>query len=213
MLGGRKVEDGKEEKKRQKQIEMEVTSIFLNNNEIRDIRGLSETLVFVMPKSNPQNLMWLNLSYNFLQKIDAEILNFPQLRSLNLHGNYISDLEEVRKLGELEHLKNLTLNGNPIEEIEGYRMYVLGLLFLRYESLRKLDSVYITSSEMDGVIVWNEHLYKHNIGRLKKLRPKLPKDEYGMVKKGKEKEKWVPREPPAKEEDENQAKPAAAGPA
>lgn len=157
--------------------------------------------------------MWLNLSYNFLQKIDAEILNFPQLRSINLHGNYISDLEEVRKLGELEHLQNITLNGNPIEEIEGYRMYVLGLLFLRHECLRKLDSVYITSSEMDAVIVWNEHLYKHNIVRLKKLRPKLPKDEYGMVKKGKEKEKWVPREPPAKEEDENQAKPAAAGPA
>jgi Leucine-rich repeat (LRR) protein len=155
--------------------------------------------------------MWLNLSYNFLQKIDFEILNFPQLKSLNLHGNYISDLEEVRKLGELESLHNISLNGNPFEEIEGYRLYVLGLMYMKYETLRKLDSVYVTCSEMDNVIVWNEHLYKTNLNKLRKLRPKLPKDEYGQIKI-KDKEKWIPREPPAKEDDEN-AKPTAAGPA
>lgn len=205
LLGGRKIEDGKEEQKRLKAINYEVNSIFLNNNEIRDIKGLSETLCFVLPSSNPVNLQWLNLSYNYLQKIDVEVLNFPQLKTLNLHGNFISDLEEVRKLGELEHLRSLTLNGNPFEEIEGYRLYVLGLLFLKHESLRKLDSVYVTTSEIDNVIVWNERLQKQNLSKLRKLRPKLPRDEYGMVKKT-DKEKWVPREPPAKEEDEN-AKP------
>lgn len=160
ILGGRKVDDGKEEKKRTKQIDYEVTSIFLNNNEIRDIRGLYETLTYVLPQSNPASLQWLNLSYNYLQKIDIEILNFPNLKSLNLNGNFISDLEEVRKLGELAFLTNLTLNGNPFEEIEGYRMYVLGLMYMKYETLRKLDQVYVTCSEMDNVIVWNEHLYK-----------------------------------------------------
>jgi len=102
-------------------MEYQVNSILLNNNEIRDVRGLSETLYYVLPKSNPVNLIWLNLSYNFLQKIDPELLNFPHLKSLNLHGNYISDLEEVRKLADLENLINLTLNGNPFEEIDGYR--------------------------------------------------------------------------------------------
>jgi Leucine-rich repeat (LRR) protein len=97
-----------------------------------------------------------------LQKIDIEILNFPLLKSLNLNGNYISDLEEVRKLGELPYLGSLTLNGNPFEEIDGYRFYVLGLMFKKFESLRKLDSVYVTTGEMDSVIVWNEHLYEKN---------------------------------------------------
>lgn len=114
---------------------------------------------------------------------------FPLLKSLQLNGNYISDIEEVRKLGELGNLHSLTLNGNPCEEIEGYRMYVLGLMMSKYETLRKLDSVYVTSMEMDNVYVWNENLYSKKLSKLSKLRPKLPKDEYGMVKKGAT-EKW-----------------------
>ena len=54
----------------------------------------------------------------------------------------------------------LTLNGNPIEEIKGYRLYVLGLMFMKYEnpSLRKLDTVIISNTEYDNVLVWNERL-------------------------------------------------------
>ena len=182
----------------------------MNNNEIRDFRGLGDTLYYVLPSSNASSLIRLNLSYNYLQRIDAEILHFPNLKTLNLHGNYIADLEETKKLSDLSQLQNLTLNGNPFEEIEGYRFYVLGIMFSKFETLRKLDSVYVTCSEMDNVIVWNERLYKQNMSKLRKLRPKLPKDEYGQVK-SKGQEKWIPREPPAKEEDEN-AKPAAAGP-
>ena len=119
--------------------------------------------------------MWLNLSYNHLTKIDDEILNFPQLKSLNLHHNFIFDLEEVRKLGHLTELRSLTLNSNPFEEIDGYRMFVLGLMFAKSETLRKLDSVYVTSAENDAALVWNEHLYskKKAEGKLSKLRPKI----------------------------------------
>ena len=49
--------------------------------------------------------------------LDPEIKQFKNLKSLQLHGNYINDLEEIKKLGELEFLFELTLNGNPIEEI------------------------------------------------------------------------------------------------
>jgi Leucine-rich repeat (LRR) protein len=117
-----------------------VTAVLLNNNEIRELGGLYDTLsTYVLYE--PHKLQWLNLSFNYLTKIDAEILNFPGLKSLHLHGNYISDLEEVRKLNDLEHLISLTLNGNPIEEIKGYRLYVLGLMFQKHETLKKLDSV------------------------------------------------------------------------
>jgi len=59
---------------------------------------MAEVLKFVLPHGDPTQLLWLNLSFNYLVKIDEEILNFPNLKSLQLHGNYIADLEEVRKL-------------------------------------------------------------------------------------------------------------------
>lgn len=104
LLGGRKIDDGKEEEQRKKKIECSVDSLLLNNNNIRDIHGLANTLTWVLPKSNPNQLQWLNLSYNYLTKIDSEILNFPLLKSLNLHGNYISEIEEVKKLSKIASL-------------------------------------------------------------------------------------------------------------
>ena len=183
LLGGRKIDDGKEEEQRKKKIEYSVTSLLLNSNEIRDITGLANTLLWVLPKSNPNQLQWLNLSYNYLTKIDPEILNFPLLKSLSLHGNYISEIEEVKKLCKIATLQSLTLNGNPIEEIKGYRLYVLGMMYSKFETLKKLDSVIITKLEFDNVIVWNDN--GGNSKRLRKLRIDNPK------------------QPPAKEEDEN----------
>lgn len=46
----------------------------------------------------PERLEWLDISYNYLERIDPEILCFPYLKSLHIHGNYISNLEEVKKL-------------------------------------------------------------------------------------------------------------------
>ena len=156
--GGRKPEDGKEETQRKKEVVYHVNSLLLNNNEIRDIKGLYPVLrEYVL--FEPDRLQWLNLSYNYLVKIDADILDFTSLKSLQLQGNYINDLEEVVKLSNLGALQSLTLNGNPIEEIKGYRLYVLGIMFKQYESLRKLDSVIISKNEFDNVLVWNERLF------------------------------------------------------
>ena len=105
-----------------------MNSLLLNNNEVRDIKGLYSVLrEYVL--FEPDRLQWLNLSYNYLVKIDVDILDFANLKSLQLQGNYINDLEEVSKLSNLSQLQSLTLNGNPIEEIKGYRLYVLGIMF------------------------------------------------------------------------------------
>jgi len=69
----------------------------------------------------------------------------------------------------------LTLNGNPIEEIKGYRLYVLGIMFRQFETLKKLDSVIISKNEFDNVLVWNERLFAGMQQKLRKLRPKDPK--------------------------------------
>ena len=55
-------------------------------------------------------------------------------------------------------MQTLSLNGNPIEEIKGYRLYVLGMMFQHYETLKRLDSVIISKNEFDNVLVWNGRL-------------------------------------------------------
>ena len=117
----------------------------------------------------PRHLTWLNLAYNHMVTIDPEILEFPFLRILQLHGNHITDMSEVEKLNQLTHLYSLSLNGNPIEAIKGYRMYVLGVMYNRAETLKKLDSTVITKGEFDSMVVWNERLHTMDLSRLSRV--------------------------------------------
>ena len=113
------------------------------------------------------NLRWLDLSYNYLTSIEPEILEFRNLKTLYLHGNWISHMKEVVKLSELDELRCLTLHGNPIEQIPGYRMYVIGFLLKTHQTLKKFDTVLITKKERDSVIVWNTRLSKAKLSSLK----------------------------------------------
>jgi hypothetical protein len=45
----------------------------------------------------------------------------------------------VRKLQNFDQLQTLTLFGNPIEQIKGYRMWVLGVMYEKNENLRRFD--------------------------------------------------------------------------
>jgi Leucine-rich repeat (LRR) protein len=119
----------------------------------------------------PANLEWLDLSYNYLQNIDIELLEFPNLKTIYLHGNYISNLDEVRKLQDLPTLQIMTLYGNFIEQIKGYRLWVLGMMYEKHETLKKFDNVLITRKEFDNVIVWNERLFQSKREKLKRLKP------------------------------------------
>ena len=119
-----------------------------------------------------KNLMWLDLSYNFLTTIDDELTNFKELKTLYLHGNYISNLDETKKLQKYNDLQSLSLYGNAIEQIKGYRMYVLGVMYANNnQNLRRLDQVLVTNREYDSVLVWQERLYPNNFKKLKKLQP------------------------------------------
>mmetsp|Transcript_4990 Transcript_4990/g.5880 ORF Transcript_4990/g.5880 Transcript_4990/m.5880 type:complete len:228 (-) Transcript_4990:154-837(-) len=145
---GKKGEEGKKEGVRKKSYKKVCRTLFLNNNEIRSIDKLFSILEVVM--NFPAKLKFLDLSFNYLTTIDEEILNFPELKTLYLHGNYIYQLEEVKKLSDLSQLLALTLHGNPIEQISGYRQYVLGIIYSKYETLKKLDSVVVTRKEKEG---------------------------------------------------------------
>ena len=82
-------------------------------------------------------------------------------------------------------MQTLTLYGNFVEQIKGYRLYVLGMMYEQYETLKKLDSVYVTRKEFDNVIVWNERIHSSDRLNLRRLKPE-------NVKK-----------PPEKEEEES----------
>ena len=76
----------------------------------------------------PEELAFLDLSFNRLTSIDDVILQYPKLTVLYLHQNKITDLHEVSKLAKLTNLRSLTLNGNPIEEklrVSNYVYYLV----------------------------------------------------------------------------------------
>ena len=82
-----------------------------------------------------RRLRWVDLSFNSLTTIDEVITSFPTLCTLYLHANAIKHLSELDKLSKLEHLKSLTLHGNPIESDnqtpaskERYRNKIISML-------------------------------------------------------------------------------------
>ena len=169
----KQVEDNSQKPGEQRKVvvQRQTTTLFLQKNQFRTVTGLYTILQDVM--FHPDRILWLDLSYNYLERIEEEIVqNFKQLRTFYFHGNYVLNLEEVRKLGQLEHLHTLTLYGNQIEQIPGYRMWVLGALYLNSATLKKFDQVVVTRKEFDAVCVWNDALNKNQTNRLKKLQPK-----------------------------------------
>ena len=55
-MGGRKVDYDKDEVKRKKEIDLEVDSLLLNNNCLRNITGMSDILRYVLPHGDPSRL-------------------------------------------------------------------------------------------------------------------------------------------------------------
>lgn len=139
-------------------------------------------LVDVMVCNPYENLLWVDLSYNYLEVIEDDILQLPRLQTLYLHGNYITNLEETRKLNSFNNLQSLTLYGNPIETIKNYRLWVLGVMYTRNENLRKLDQVIVTNREFDKVLVWKERIEPQKSKRLKTLKPDAVKQPPALQK-------------------------------
>jgi len=174
-MGGRKVEETKTETKKKIVVKKTTTVLFLQNNELRTVVGLPSVLTEVMVCDPYINLLWLDLSYNYLEAIEEDLLQLENLQTLYMHGNYISNLEETKKLSGFNNLQSLTLYGNPIETIKNYRLWVLGVMYTRNENLRKLDQVVVTNREFDKVLVWKERIFQQKSRRLKTLKPDVVK--------------------------------------
>ncbi|XP_047371939.1 leucine-rich repeat-containing protein 51 isoform X2 [Sciurus carolinensis] len=93
-------------------------SLWLNNNVLNDLKDFNQVVSQLL--EHPENLAWIDLSFNDLTSIDPILTTFFNLSVLYLHGNSIQSLGEVNKLAVLPRLRSLTLHGNPIEEEKGY---------------------------------------------------------------------------------------------
>jgi len=117
--------------------------IRLSNNNLVDTGGLYQLALDLV--ENPEEIAWLDLSFNYIGAVTNDILEFPNLKMLYLHGNNISRLEELARLTLLPNLYSLTLHGNPIENYPNYRSAVLSIL----PHLRSLDFAKVTDRERE----------------------------------------------------------------
>ena len=113
----------------------------LNNNAITELGTLKPTIELLLV--DPYLLTWLDLSFNLLTKIDAVICDLRELKILYLHGNNITQINEVDKLAGLENLQKLSLHGNPVEKVKNYKCYVLCLI----QTLKNFDMSSITKND------------------------------------------------------------------
>ena len=140
------------------------TCVKLNNNMLETLNGLEAALESAM-FSPLQNLQWLDISFNSLTSVDAELLKFAQLKALYLHGNCIQKFGSVQRLQKLPKLLSLTMNGNPIQSNRVYRTYVLGVL----PQLRSLDHTSVTAEEAGEAMAW----YRGHVRRMEVRKEQL----------------------------------------
>ncbi|KAG2450125.1 hypothetical protein HYH02_000228 [Chlamydomonas schloesseri] len=129
-------------------------SIRLCNNHLMSLNGLGRVVRHCL--DDWRQLVWLDVSSNQLTTIEDTILEFPSLQVLYLHGNAITNMNDVLKLQQLPRLTKLTLHGNPISEQKNYKMWVVAHLSV----LRSFDFGPITKIERDKIDTWFKGLKK-----------------------------------------------------
>jgi hypothetical protein len=83
------------EKKKKKAIHIKLvcSSLMLGYNKIRDIHGLGNVLSTFMEDFG--NLQWIDISHNYIDKLNNDFSHFPQLKTIYLHCNYIHDFTDI----------------------------------------------------------------------------------------------------------------------
>ena len=108
--------------------------LWLNDNRLRTIEGVKKSV----------NLKRLYLQHNRLVSLQGALKKVKHLDTLLLHDNQLRDLKSlVRDIKHMSNLKVLNLFGNPIEEEQEYRSYVIHNI----PSLQVFDRREITMKE------------------------------------------------------------------
>ena len=180
--GAIKKEDAKQnqEKKRKIKFKKYCNAFNVSNNKLTTVEGIQTVLEMLLPElsfpsklSKVQLIQWVDISRNKLTSIHRDICELPYLKILYAHGNNIQEIEKVTALGNCKSLTALTLYGNPMDHIKGYRNFIIEMCPL----LEKLDGAVISEKELD-IIKFHGSRYgevrdkKGNVRRY----PKLPEE-------------------------------------
>jgi Leucine-rich repeat (LRR) protein len=180
--GAVKKEDAKQnqEKKRKIKFKKYCNAFNVSNNKLTTVEGIQTVLEMLLPElsfpsklSKVQLIQWVDISRNKLTSIHKDICELPYLKILYAHGNNIQEIEKVTALGNCKSLTALTLYGNPMDHIKGYRNFIIEMCPL----LEKLDGAVISEKELD-IIKFHGSRYgevrdkKGNVRRY----PKLPEE-------------------------------------
>ncbi|XP_019950623.1 leucine-rich repeat-containing protein 51 [Paralichthys olivaceus] len=142
--------------KRNSEKKYQSRSLRLNNNNISDLGDLQISVCHFL--AEPLQLAWLDLSFNRITHIDPVLCELPELRVLYLHGNSISILSEVDRLGALPHLHTITLHGNAIEASKAYRNRVISAL----PQLKTMDFSSVTRQDRVMANIWHHGYNRRN---------------------------------------------------
>lgn len=127
-----------------------------------------------------QNLQWLDLQNNHIQKLHPSLLSFGNLKTLYLQGNYINDLQELQLLQELPKLRNLSVHSNPLAYIKDFRLFIIALL----PELRKIDTVLVSHKERDNAFFLTSVYRQKRLPAYKGDNRMEPPGEYSSQKNG-----------------------------
>nr|XP_031843413.1 leucine-rich repeat-containing protein 9-like [Nomia melanderi] len=150
--------------------------LYLSGNNIDNLQPLTK-----LPR-----LEDLNLANNKLKKIDKYFINKSELCYLNLAGNPLCFIQDIRNLSHLQKLRTLIfadpLYGNcPIVALCNYRAYVINYL----PNIKKLDHYTIYEKERHWINqFFRKQILQHNVLFHKQLSEYLKsvKDNYKEYK-------------------------------
>jgi hypothetical protein len=150
-----KMDEGKQEGPKRKIKYVNYTNaVILHSNQIKSFEKVDSVLntilpdvhFFAMPNRNKLDLIqWIDISHNRIEEIHPDLLKLKFLKILYCHANYIKEIESILIFKNCKSLLNLTLHGNPIEQIKGYRQFVVEIV----PSLEKLDFTLVSEKELD----------------------------------------------------------------
>lgn len=142
----------------------------LGYNKLRELQGLNTVLGSIMNKIT--DLQWIDLSHNYLITLDYNFSDFPILKTLYLHCNFIIDLTELEKLKVVPQLKALNIHGNPFAAVPNFRILAISIL----PELKKLDSVLISKKERDNAVFIRSQTKKYPLPK-SPAKPPMDKTE------------------------------------
>ncbi|XP_068611663.1 leucine-rich repeat and guanylate kinase domain-containing protein [Brachionichthys hirsutus] len=112
--------------------DLPLIDLCLRGNQLKRIEGLE----------NLKSLQVLDLSLNSIDCL-AALQNLHFLGTINLEKNLIGEIEECKHIHDLSLLRNLKLQGNPVQEQPDYRLAIIFLL----QHLTMLDGEKVTAEE------------------------------------------------------------------